>query len=150
MMAGIWLFVLTCLYVRNSGTYPSSAEIDDNLKEQPIRKFLLPNVYFSLYGWLKTLLFKKKNYWNSDCDPSTVRPSLFYLPDAMIVLLAFPKATNATPTGIRKPAPPNIFRPHVCKKPQWVYISRTIHAFFGSFWMLPPVKASEKRWNRSS
>lgn len=45
-------------------------------------------------------------------------PSLFYLPDAMIVLLAFPKATNATPTGIRKPAPPNIFRPHVCKKPQ--------------------------------
>lgn len=34
----------------------------------------------------------------------------------MIVLLAFPRATNATPTGIRKPAPPNILRPHVYKK----------------------------------
>lgn len=31
MIAGMWLFVLTCLYVRNSGTYPSSADIEDNL-----------------------------------------------------------------------------------------------------------------------
>ena len=71
-------------------------------------KLLIEYTYMCIHVLDDALLYAR-------CIFQRISEQTTYLPDAMIVLFAFPSATKATPTGMINPAPPSIFRPHVCK-----------------------------------